>query len=99
MHRILHPDSAYDAAYLDYAIIYSNWHLQHLRNVLRSLRQAGLTTIPRKCATGQVDMWYLVFHLGHGQLHPQINKTAAIAACLRPKTKKRVRHFLGLAGA
>ncbi len=38
------------------------------------------------------------FHLGHGQVRPQIDKTAAIAACPRPKTKKEVRQFLGLAG-
>ncbi len=43
-------------------------------------------------------MRYLGFHLGHGQVHPQIDKTAAIAACPRPKTKKEVRQFLGLAG-
>ncbi len=41
---------------------------------------------------------YLGFHLGHGQVRPQIDKTAAIAACPRPKTKKEVRQFLGLAG-
>ncbi len=43
-------------------------------------------------------MRYLGFHLGHGQVRPQIDKTAAIAACPRPKTKKEVRQFLGLAG-
>ncbi len=31
-------------------------------------------------------------------MRPQIDKTAAIAACPRPKTKKEVRQFLGLAG-
>lgn len=29
---------------------------------------------------------------------PQIDMTAAVAACLRPNTKKELRHFLGLAG-
>ncbi len=38
------------------------------------------------------------FHLGHGQVRPQIDKTAAIATCPCPKTKKEVRQFLGLAG-
>lgn len=41
---------------------------------------------------------YLGFHLGHGQVLPQIDKTAAVATCPRPKTKKEVRQFLGLAG-
>ena len=38
------------------------------------------------------------YHLGRGQVQPLVDKTAAIATCLRPKTKKVVRRFLGLAG-
>ncbi len=45
---------------------------------LRSLRVAGLTVNPRKCATGRVEVRYLGFHLGHGQVRPQIDKTAAV---------------------
>ncbi len=70
----------------------------HLREVLRALREAGITANPKKCAIGRVEVRYLGFHLGHGQVRPQINKTAAIATCPRPKTKKEVREFLGLAG-
>lgn len=40
----------------------------------------------------------LGFHLGHGQVCPQIYKGAAIAACLGLKTKKELRRFLGLTG-
>ncbi len=101
MDRILRPHAAYAAAYLDDIIIYSNdWqrHMEHLRAVLRSLRGAGLTANPKKCAVGRVEVRYLGFHLGHGQVRPQINKTAAVATCPRPKTKKEVRQFLGLAG-
>ncbi|XP_036417924.1 uncharacterized protein LOC118801669 [Colossoma macropomum] len=101
MDRILRPHCAYATAYLDDIIIYSNdWqrHVQHLRAVLRSLRRAGLTANPKKCAIGRVEVRYLGFHLGHGQVRPQIDKTAAIATCPRPKTKKEVRRFLGLAG-
>ncbi|KAL0190638.1 hypothetical protein M9458_013336, partial [Cirrhinus mrigala] len=101
MDRILRPHAAYAAAYLDDIIIYSNdWqrHMEHLRAVLRSLGAAGLTANPKKCAVGRVEVRYLGFHLGHGQVRPQINKTAAVATCPRPKTKKEVRQFLGLAG-
>ncbi len=82
-------------------IIYSQewqWHMMLLREVLRALRGAGLTANPKKCAIGRVEVRYLGFHLGHGQVRPQIDRTAAIAACPRPKTKKEVRQFLGLAG-
>ncbi len=101
MDKILWPHSAYAAAYLDDIIIHSNdWqrHMEHLRAVLRSLRVAGLTANPRKCAIGRVEVRYLGFHLGHGQVRPQIDKTAAITTCPSPKTKKEVRQFLGLAG-
>uniref|UniRef100_A0A8C1LM62 Gypsy retrotransposon integrase-like protein 1 n=1 Tax=Cyprinus carpio TaxID=7962 RepID=A0A8C1LM62_CYPCA len=101
MDKILRPHAAYAAAYLDDIIIYSgDWqrHMQHLRAVLKTLRRAGLTANPRKCAIGRVEVRYLGFHLGHGQVRPQIDKTAAVATCPRPKTKKEVRQFLGLAG-
>ncbi len=101
MDKVLRPHSAYTAAYLDDIIIHSNdWqrHMEHLRAVLRALRVAGLTANPRKCAIGWVEVQYLGFHLGHGQVRPQIDKTAAVAACPSPKTKKEVRQFLGLAG-
>ncbi|XP_026059297.1 uncharacterized protein LOC113043959 [Carassius auratus] len=64
--------------------------MQHLRAVLRSLRGAGLTANPKKCAIGRVEVRYLGFHLGHGQVHRQIDKTAAIATCTRPKTKREM---------
>ncbi len=90
MDKVLRPHSAYAAAYPDDIII--------IRAVLRSLRVAGLTANPRKCAIGWVEVRYLGFHLGHGHVRPQIDKTAAVAACPSPKTKKKVRQFLGLAG-
>ncbi len=46
----------------------------HLREVLRALRGAGLTANPKKCAIGRVEVRYLGFHLGHGQVRPQIDK-------------------------
>ncbi|KAI2661022.1 Transposon Ty3-G Gag-Pol polyprotein [Labeo rohita] len=93
MDRILRPHAAYAAAYLDDIIIYSqDWqhHMVHLR--------AGLTANTKKCAIGWVEVRYLSFHLGHGQVRPQISKTAAVAICLRPKTKNEVSQFLGLGG-
>nr|XP_061836561.1 uncharacterized protein LOC133619518 [Nerophis lumbriciformis] len=55
---------------------------------------------PAKCAVGRREVQYLGYHLLEGgrQVRPQMNKTAAIAACPPPKTKKEVRRFLGLAG-
>ncbi|KAK5862983.1 hypothetical protein PBY51_000047 [Eleginops maclovinus] len=101
MDRVLRPHSAYAAAYLDDVIIHSEtWgqHMQQVGAVLESLRQAGLTANPKKCAVGRREVRYLGYHLGGGQVRPQIEKTAAISACPVPKTKKEVRRFVGLAG-
>ena len=66
--------------------------------VLKSLRKVGLTANPKKCVVGWREEWYLGYHLGGGQVQPQVQKTAVVAACPIPKTKKAVRRFLGLAG-
>ena len=101
MDRVLRPHAAYAAAYLDDVIIHSDSWAEHVRQVaavLESLRQAGLTANPKKCAVGRREVRYLGYHLGGGQVRPQVDKTAAIAACPGPKTKKEVRRFWGLAG-
>ena len=101
MDRVLHQHAAYAAAYLDDVIIHSDTWAEHVRQVaavLGSLRQTGLTANPKKCAVGRREVQYLGYHLGGGQVRPQVDKMAAIAACPRPKTKKEVRRFLGLAG-
>nr|XP_043900491.1 uncharacterized mitochondrial protein AtMg00860-like [Solea senegalensis] len=95
MDWVLRPHSAYAAA-----IIHSDtWeqHKQQVGAVLESLKKAGLTANLRKCAVGRREVRYLGYHLGGGQVRPQIQKTAAVAACPIPKTKKEVRRFLGLA--
>ncbi len=59
-----------------------------LREVLRALRGAGLTANPKKCAIGRVEVRYLDFHLGHGQVRPQIDKTAG-SYCGLPETQSQ----------
>ena len=101
MDRVLHPHAVFAAACLDDVIIHSDsWaqHLRHVAAVLKFLWQAGLTANPKKCTIGQAEVQYLGYHLGRGQVRPLVDKTAAIATCPQPKTKKEVRRFLGLAG-
>jgi len=79
MDRVLRPHAAYAAAYLDDVIIHSTtWakHVQRVGAVLESLRQAGLTANPGKCAVGRREVRYLEYHLGFGQVRLQIDKTA-----------------------
>lgn len=72
--------------------------MQRMTMVLESLRQTGLNANPKKCSVGRGEVWYLGYQLDRGQVCPQVNKTASIAACLSFKTKKEVGQFLGLAG-
>jgi len=65
--QVLRPQAAYAVAYLDDVVIHStNWveHVQRVDTVLESLRQAGLTTNPGKCAVGQREVRYLGYDLG-----------------------------------
>lgn len=59
----------------------------NMRVVQKSLKLVGLMA---KCAVRWVKVQRLGFHLGHGQVFPQIN---TIVTCLRPKTKE-VRQFI-----
>lgn len=63
-------------------------HVYHLKAVLRTLRWAALMASP-KCATDQ-----MCSTLDHGQMCPQIDKSAMTSAYPRPKTKNEVRLFL-----
>ena len=101
MDRVLRPHAAYAAAYIDDIVIYGDeWgqHVQQVAAVLQSLRRAGLTANPRKCVIGRREIQYLGYHLVGGKARPQVAKTTAVAASPRPRTKKGVRRFLGLAG-
>ena len=92
---------AFPAAYLDVVIIHSDsWaqHRQHVAPLLESQRQAELTANLKKCTIGWMEVQYLVYHLGRGQVRPLMDKSAAIVTCPQPKTKKEFRRFLGLAG-
>ena len=42
--------------------------MRQVAAVLVSLRQAGLTANPKKCAVGRREVWYLGYHLGGGQV-------------------------------
>ena len=101
MDQVLEGTGAFAAAYLDDIAIYSaTWeqHLEHVREVLHRLHQAGLTIQPKKCALAQQEVHYLGYVLGRGVIRPQKGKVDAVRDCATPQTKKDVRSFLGLAG-
>jgi hypothetical protein len=72
--------------------------LAHLRKVFDILRQAGLKVKPSKCSIVMQHCSYLGHVVGGGKVGMDIAKTEAIRNFHRPRTKKDVRAFLGLAG-
>ncbi|CAM5100675.1 unnamed protein product [Eretmochelys imbricata] len=101
MDKLLRPHTSYAAAYLDDVIIHTpDWetHLGKVEAVLDTLRQAGLTANPAKCAIGLAMAKYLGYIVGRGMVMPQLNKLEAIQNWPRPNRKKQVRAFLGLVG-
>ncbi len=101
MDQVLQGCEGWSAAYLDDVVIYSNtWadHLEHLRQTLEKIQAAGLSLNVAKCEWARQETGYLGYHLGNGELRPQICKVEAIQCSPRPRTKKEVRSFLGLVG-
>ncbi len=91
----------FTAAYLDDIVIYSEtWeqHVEHIREVLQRLQEAGLTVNSRKCAIAKAETEYLGFVIGKGVIRPQVEKVGAIEGCPQPRTRKELRSFLGMAG-
>lgn len=86
--------------YIDDILIHTaTWdqHVLTLENVLQRLRNANLTARPSKCAFGLGRIDFLGHIVGKGCLAPQPDKITKIQNAKRPKTKKQLRSFLGLA--
>ena len=72
--------------------------MEHVRNVLEKLRQAGLTVKQKKCQFATARCAYLGHVIGSGEVRPEHSKLQAVKGFLTPATKKEVRAFLGLTG-
>ena len=101
MDRVIRGLESSVAVYLDDVVIFSEtWddHIQHVREVLKRLREYKLTAKPTKCQFGMHECVYLGHVVGNGQVKPDPEKLSAVKNYLVPKTKKGVRSFLGLTG-
>ena len=72
--------------------------LQLLREIFTRIREAGLTIRPSKCFIGYTSIDFTGHVVGQGELKMEDDKLERIRNAERPKTKKQVRSFLGLAG-
>ena len=101
MDRLLRGKEGYAAAYMDDLVIFSpDWesHIEHVSDILETLKQANLTAKPSKCSFGQRQVNYLGYVVGEGMVKPQKTKVEAVVNWEPPKTKKDVKSFLGLTG-
>lgn len=87
--------------YIDDAVVHSNtWaeHLEHLRQLLQRLQQAGLVANLVKCEIGKGQVTYLGHLVGRGKVLPRRAKIQAILDLPVPKTRREVMQVLGMCG-
>ena len=98
MEEVLVRQEQHPRVYIDDIVIFSgSWqeHLSHVRQVLASLRTAGLTANSAKSSWGGQRMIYLGHVIGSGKLCVPPDRAAATNNYVRPTTKKGLRSFLG----
>lgn len=79
--KLLIPHSSYVTAYIDDVIIYSgSWeeHVGHVKAVVQSIGQAGLTVNPEKSKVGMRTTQYLGFVVGQGEVKRVRSKVEAL---------------------
>ena len=98
--KVLLGLNEFTAAYLDDIIIFSNsWqeHIAHIREVLKRISQAGLTIKDSKCEFATAEVEYLGHTIGLGKVTPRNAKIHDLQTFPRPRNKKQLQSFLGLA--
>ena len=101
MNHVLRGCQNFARAYLDDIIVLSSsWqeHIQHLWEVCVQLQKVGFTVKLKKCCFGQTHTRYLGHVISGGEVLPDPEKVQSIRDYPKPKTRKDVRSFLGLAG-
>ena len=87
-------------AYIDDLLILTkeDWrdHLHKLEQVLSKLREAGLKVNANKSFFGRSETKYLGFWITRQGIRPISSKVEAIRQIAPPKTRKELRHFIGL---
>jgi hypothetical protein len=101
MDDILRPfNNTFVVVYLDDILIYNKtWaeHLQHIQQVLHTLRQHKLYANLEKCSFGMDRVHYLGYIIDHHGVHVDPTKIQVIRDWPAPKTLTELQSFLGLA--
>ena len=89
----------YVLCYVDDVIIFSATfgdHLQHLEEVFKRLRNAGLKLSPNKCFFAQKKLHYLGHLIGKSGIETDPKKVEKIVNLRSPKDQKGIKSLLGL---
>ena len=101
MDKMLSGATEFAKTYIDDIVVLSAcWrdHLTHLEEVLKRLKDAGLTANHSKCDWGKSEREYLGHVVGSGKTSvPQV-RVADLRNFKRPGKKKQLKSFLGLVG-
>jgi len=101
MDRILCGAHKYAGTLLDDVLVFdkdfSN-HLDHVRDVLQRLREAGLTANVKKCSFACPTIKVLGHIVDNGVIRPDEDKIKVIKSWKLPTNKKQLKSFLGLTG-
>jgi hypothetical protein len=98
MDEVLRDLGEFSSAYLDDVIVYSNtWqeHIEHLRTVLRRIKEAGLTVKSRKCQLGMDHCVYLGHVIGRGLVQLEQSKLMPYELGKRQRRRKMCVSSLG----
>jgi hypothetical protein len=101
MDKVLEGFDEFADSFIDDIGIFSDtweFHVEHLRAVFQSLREAKLVAKPSKCFVGYGELEFLGHIAGSGNIKPVQDKVSAIRQFPVPVTKKQIWSFLGLIG-
>jgi hypothetical protein len=101
MDSILRPHRDYADAFVDDVSIYSmSWleHLTHLRKVLQSFKDSGMTLRLSKCVFAQSHVQFLGHTVGQNTRSVIHDRVTAIQQIPEPSTKRQLRQVLGVIG-
>lgn len=101
VHTVLSGYEEFSDAFIDDIGIFGDeWssHMENLKAIFDSLRNAKLTARPSKCSFGFGELEFLGHIAGSGKIKPVEDKMVAIREFPIPQTKKHVRSFLGMIG-
>lgn len=91
----------YCMAFLDDVLIYSesfDEHIEHMREVLNRISNAGLTINPTKVQLCKHSLKFLGHIIAPGECRPDPEKIKAVTAFPEPTSVKQLQAFLGLVG-